>query len=433
MERVLASQVAGLVGQEVRLEGWVHQIRRLGKICFLLLRDRTGVVQIITDPRLVPEDLTRESVVKILGRVKSEPQAPGGVEVELKELGIISRSIAPLPFEVNRSLEKLNLKLDRILNLRPFSLRHLQISPIFRVQAEIVNAFREFLHQKGFLEVHTPKIVSSGTEGGTALFPVQYFEKKAYLAQSPQFYKQMLVGAGFERVFEVGPVYRAEDHATTRHLNEYLSLDLELGFIDSHEDVMELEEEFLRYLLQVLKSRCGAELGSYKVEPPQIPSSSIPRLRFDEAKEVLRKLNKDLGPADDLDPEAEELLSRYSKEEFNSDFIFITHYPRSGRPFYTLPDPDSPGLTRSFDLLFRGLEVTTGSQRIHEYPQLVANIREFGMDPENFRFYLEIFQYGMPPHGGLAIGAERFTQQVLGLKNIREACLFPRDRFRLVP
>lgn len=432
MDRVLAGQVPKLAGQEVRLEGWVHQIRRLGKLSFLLLRDRTGVVQIIvTDPKLVPEDLTRESVVEILGRVKSEPQAPGGVEVELKGLKIISRSIAPLPFEVNRSLEKLNLKLDRILNQRPFSLRHPQISPIFRVQAEIVSAFREFLRQKEFLEVHTPKIVVSGTEGGTALFPVQYFEQRAYLAQSPQFYKQMLVGAGFERVFEVGPVYRAEDHATARHLNEYLSLDFELGFINSHEDVMQLEEEFLSYLRQTLKSRCGAELESYKVELPQIPS--IPRVRFDEARAILRKRGKDLEPADDLDPEAERVLSRYAKEEFESDFIFVTHYPRSGRPFYTMPDPDSPELTRSFDLLFRGLEVTTGSQRIHEYPQLVASIREFGMEPENFKFYLEIFQYGMPPHGGLAIGAERLTQQLLGLKNIREACLFPRDRFRLVP
>jgi nondiscriminating aspartyl-tRNA synthetase len=432
MERTLVNQVPGLIGQEVHLEGWVHQLRRLGKLNFLLLRDRTGVVQIVvSNPKLLPEDLSRESVIEVWGKVKSEPQAPGGVEVGLKELKVVVKSIAPLPFEVNRSLKKLNLKLDQLLSHRPFSLRHPEISPIFRVQAELVNAFREFLRQRDFLEIHTPKIVVSGTEGGTALFPVKYFEKEAYLAQSPQFYKQMLVGAGFERVFEVGPVYRAEDHATARHLNEYLSLDLELGFINSHEDVMDLEAEFLRYLIPLLKARCQAEFALYKVELPE--SSSIPRVRFDDAKEILCKLGKDLGPADDLDPEAERMIGRYVQDEFKSDFIFITHYPRSGRPFYTMPDPDSPGLSRSFDLIFRGLEVTTGSQRIHEYQQLISSIEEFGMDPENFKFYLEIFQYGMPPHGGLAIGAERLTQQLLGLKNIREACLFPRDRFRLAP
>lgn len=434
MERTLATQLRERIGARIRLLGWVHQLRHVGQISFLVLRDRTGICQAVTT---TPEkfhlnDLKRESIVELTGTVKPEPQAPQGCELELEGLKILIEPIAPLPFEVNRSRKKLNLKLDMILDHRAFALRNLELGAVFKVQAEIIRSFAEFLRQEGFLEVHTSKIVAAGTEGGTALFPIQYFEQPAYLAQSPQFYKQMLVGAGYERVFEVGFVYRAEDHATSRHINEYLSLDYEIGFIQSYRDVTALENRLLKRMVENLKKNCSAELQLLNAPLPEV--GEIPEIHFRDALAVLSKdYHRDTAKILDLDPEGERQLCDYARKTYNSEFIFVTHYPRKTRPFYTMWDPDDPEYTFGFDLLFRGLEVTTGSQRIHDYYQLVENIRHFGLNPENFSFYLEIFQFAVPPHGGLAIGAERLTQQFLGLSNIREASFFPRDRFRLTP
>lgn len=434
MERTLATQLPERIGARIRLLGWVHQLRHVGQISFLVLRDRSGICQAVTT---TPEkfhlnDLKRESIVELTGTVKPEPQARQGCELELEELKILIEPIAPLPFEVNRSRKKLNLKLDMILDHRAFALRNLELAAVFKVQAEIVRSFAEFLRQEGFLEVHTSKIVAAGTEGGTALFPIQYFDQPAYLAQSPQFYKQMLVGAGYERVFEVGFVYRAEDHATSRHINEYLSLDYEMGFIQSYRDVTALENRLLKRMVENLKKNCSAELQLLNAQLPEV--GQIPEIHFRDALAVLSKdYHRDTAKMLDLDPEGERQLCDYARKTYNSEFIFVTHYPRKTRPFYTMWDPDDPEYTFGFDLLFRGLEVTTGSQRIHDYYQLVENIRHFKLNPENFSFYLEIFQFAVPPHGGLAIGAERLTQQFLGLSNIREANLFPRDRFRLTP
>lgn len=434
MERTLAKELPNRIGQRVRLLGWAHHIRPVGKITFLLLRDRTGICQAVTtDPaKFHLNDVKRESIVEIVGTVKPEPQARQGCELELEELKVLIEPVAPLPFEVNRSKKKLNLKLDMILDHRAFALRNPEFGAVFKVQAEIVRTFAEFLRQEGFLEVHTSKIVAAGTEGGTALFPIQYFEQKAYLAQSPQFYKQMLVGAGYERVFEVGFVYRAEDHATSRHINEYLSLDYEMGFIQSYRDVTQLENRFLKQLVANLAKNCAEEIQLLGARLPEV--GEIPEIHFRDALEVLRKdYGRDTTGMLDLDPEGERQLCDYAQKTYNSELLFVTHYPRQTRPFYTMWDPADPNYTFGFDLLFRGLEVTTGSQRIHDYHQLVENIRHFGLNPEKFAFYLEIFQYAVPPHGGLAIGAERLTQQFLGLNNIREASFFPRDRFRLTP
>ncbi|MEO0068942.1 MAG: aspartate--tRNA(Asn) ligase [candidate division WOR-3 bacterium] len=434
MERTLARDLPQHIGERVRLLGWVHHIRKLGKICFVLLRDRSGITQAVTgEPeRFNLDQVQRESIVEVIGRVKPEPQARQGCELELEQIKVLIAPVAPLPFEVNRSKRKLNLKLDMILDHRAFSLRNPELGAVFRVQAEIVRSFRDFLRREGFLEVHTSKIVAAGTEGGTALFPIQYFEQKAYLAQSPQFYKQMLVGAGYERVFEVGFVYRAEDHATSRHINEYLSLDYEMGFIDSFEDVTRLEEQMLKEMVENLKKNCADELQLLQARLPEI--DRIPYIKFKDALEVLKKdFGRDVKDMLDLDPEAERQLCAYAERVYNSEFIFVTHYPRKTRPFYTMWDRDEPEYTFGFDLLFRGLEVTTGSQRIHDYNMLLENIRYFGLNPESFEFYLEIFKYAVPPHGGLAIGAERLTQQFLGLTNVREASFFPRDRFRLTP
>lgn len=434
MRRTLAADVPNHIGEEIRLLGWLHHVRALGNISFLIVRDRTGLAQgVVLDPaQLDVSSLKRESVVEVIGTVKAEPQAKKGAEVVVTTVKPLIEPIAELPFEVNRSRKKLNLKIDAVLDHRAFSLRNPEFAAPFRVQAEIVRTFVEHLRAQGFQQVHTSKIVKAGTEGGTALFPVKYFEETAYLAQSPQFYKQMLVGAGFERVFEVGFVYRAEDHATSRHINEYLSLDLEMGFIESYTDVMDMERGFLKALAENLGSRCAEDFALLGAELPEL--GEVPEVPLKEALKILaRDYHRDTAGMVDLDPEGERQMCDYALKQHGSEFVFISRYPRSARPFYTMPDPDDDESTLGFDLLFRGLEVTTGSQRIHDYQMLCDSIRRIGGDPKNFEFYLEIFRYAMPPHGGLAIGAERLTQQLLGLANVREASFFPRDRFRLTP
>ncbi len=431
MKRVLIRDLNKYLNKQVLIYGWVEGIRKLGKLKFFIIRDRSGQIQGVCDKEIENLDkLEKASVVKIFGKVKEETQAPKGIEILIEKVEILNLPKATLPFEYYRDLSLLNLKLDMLLDYRPLSLRNKKIGNIFRIQAGIIKIYREFMEKNDFLEVHTPKIVSSGTEGGSQLFKVEYFDRVAYLAQSPQFYKQMLVGAGFERVYEVGFVYRAEDHETSRHLNEYLSLDLEMGFIEDENDVMDLEVKFLKYLFRYLRKKYQEVLKEYNIELEEI--REIPRIPFYEGKEILKKeYNKEIL-GDDLTPEEERLLCEYSLNKYGTNFVFVTKFPRNIRPFYTMPD-NNPTYSRGFDLLYKGMEVTTGSQRIHDYDMLLESIKYFGYNPENFKFYLEIFKYGMPPHGGLAIGAERLTCQILNLKNIREASLFPRDRYRLVP
>ena len=434
MNRILAAELPGHIGKEVRMVGWLHHVRALGKISFVALRDRTGIAQgVILDPKqLDVTHLKKESIVELVGRVKEEKQARSGVEVEVLSITPMIEPVEEIPYEISRSLAKLNLKIDAILDHRAFCLRNPELASVFHVQAEIVRSFADFMRAEGFLEVHTSKIVKAGTEGGTALFPIRYFEEDAYLAQSPQFYKQMLVGAGYERVFEVGFVYRAEDHATSRHINEYLSLDFEMGFIESYRDVMDVERRMLARMVENLAVNCGQYLELRKAKLPEV--KDIPDISLTDALEILaRDYGRDVAGMTDLDPQGERDLSDYVIKTRGSEFVFVTRFPASGRPFYTMPDPEDAGYTLGFDLLFRGLEVTTGSQRIHDYNMLVENIRKFDMNPDDFRSYLEIFKYAMPPHGGLALGTERLTQQFLGLTNIREASFFPRDRFRLTP
>ncbi|MCS6936554.1 MAG: aspartate--tRNA(Asn) ligase [Candidatus Bipolaricaulota bacterium] len=432
MLRTLAAEVPHKLNEKVFLQGWVYHFRPIGKLCFLVLRDRSGTVQaVLYDRADVADHLREESVVELVGYVRRDERAPNGCEVLVSDLKILSTPVEPLPIQINRPRAAINVRLETLLEHRVLSLRHPEIGAIFKVQAELIHGFREFLIQEGFLEVHTPKIVASGTEGGTELFPVQYFERTAYLAQSPQFYKQMLVGAGFERVFEVGPVYRAEPHSTTRHLNEYISLDIEMGFIESEQDLLDLEARLLRHIFARVQERCAKELALYGATIPKIPEK-IPQIKLAEAQAILQqRFNKE--STGDLDPESERLLCRYAQEELGCELLFVTHYPRQKRPMYAMPDPQNPHLTRSFDLLYKGLEITTGGQRIHQYPMLVESIRGRGLDPANFEFYLEVFKSGMPPHGGFAIGAERLTMQLLNLSNVREASLFPRDRSRLTP
>lgn len=389
------------------------------------LRDRSGEIQGIINSKEIKDLPTKESCVTIKGLVKREEQAEKGLEILIKEIIVIERS-KELPFEVGRRRELLKLKIDTILDYRPLALRNPVIGGVFRIAALITKGFREFLEKEDFLEVHTSKIISQATEGGSSLFSVQYFDKKAFLTQSPQFYKQMLVGAGYERVYEIGFVYRAEDHDTSRHLNEYVSLDLEMGFIQDEHDIIDLEVSLLKHIWSRLTERQDL-LSLFGVKEISFPKE-IPRIEYEQALVLLGRKEKDT----DFTPEEEKRLSAYGKEKFDSDFLFVTKFPAGIRPFYTMPDKKL-GFSRSFDLLYKGIEVTTGSQRIHNPKMLKENMIKFGLNPEEFKFYLEIFNYGMPPHGGLAIGLERLTSALLGLTNIRSASLFPRDRKRLTP
>ena len=413
----------------VTVHGAVHLLRDMGGLAFLTLRMARGAVQCVCAPDVLPEGLCEECCVELSGAVRKEPRAPGGFEIAVESIAVLSRPAAPMPVSLGKGRLKLNL--DTELALRPAVLRHLRERSVFKVQEGLVRAFREHLTGEGFTEVHTPKIVHAGAEGGSNIFKLDYFGKKAYLAQSPQFYKQTMVGV-FERVFEVGPVFRAEKHATPRHLNEYTGLDFEMGYIDSFYDVIEMETGYLRHAIELLANEYDRELELLGVELPR--ADKIPCLRFDDAKRLAaEKYGYKIRDPYDLEPEEEIHIGQYAKEEFDSDFVFVTHYPSKKRPFYAMDDPDDPKYTLSFDLLFRGMEVTTGGQRVHGYAAQVAKMEERGMDPAEFESYLMIHKHGMPPHGGLGIGLERLTMKLCGLDNVRYASLFPRDRSRLEP
>lgn len=419
-------------GTEVKLEGAVHIIRDMGEVAFVILRKSEGLVQCVYEEGSVNfplKDLKEESAVAVTGTVKKEDRAPGGVEVRLQTITVLSEPTEPMPLAVNKW--KMNTSLEAMLNMRPIALRNVRERAKFRIQEGVVRAFRDFLHSQGFTEIHTPKIGAKGAEGGANIFKLEYFHRPAVLAQSPQFYKQMLVGV-FDRVFEVGPVFRAEKHNTKRHLNEYTSLDFEMGYIEDYTDIMAMETGFLQYAMKLLKENYGKELEILKVQLPD--ASKIPAVRFDVAKElVAKKYNRQIRNPFDLEPEEEALIGQYFKEEYDADFVFVTHYPSKKRPFYAMDDPEDTRFTLSFDLLFHGLEITTGGQRIHDYNALLKKIEDRGMETEGMEQYLDTFKYGMPPHGGLGIGLERLTMQLLGEENVREACLFPRDLNRLEP
>lgn len=413
----------------VTVHGAVHALRDMGGLVFLTLRMARGAVQCVCAPDLLPEGLCEECAVELSGNLREESRAPGGFEIAVETVTVLSRPAAPMPVSLGKGPLKLNL--DTELALRPAVLRHLRERAVFKVQEGLVRAFRDYLTGESFTEVHTPKIVHAGAEGGSNIFKLDYFGKKAYLAQSPQFYKQTMVGV-FERVFEVGPVFRAEKHATPRHLNEYTGLDFEMGYIDSFYDVIEMETGYLRRAMELLAKEYAGELELLGVELPG--ADKIPCLRFDDAKRLAaEKYGYKIRDPYDLEPEEEAHIGQYAKEEFGSDFVFVTHYPSKKRPFYAMDDPEDPRYTLSFDLLFRGMEVTTGGQRVHGYARQAAKMEDRGMDPAGFESYLMIHKHGMPPHGGLGIGLERLTMKLCGLDNVRCASLFPRDRSRLEP
>ncbi len=435
--RTLIEDAIGKEGQEVELSGFVAVRRDHGKIIFIDLRDRSGILQLVFIPKdkAVYEAATRlrsEWVVTVTGQINKRPEnmvnpaiSTGNHEMLVTGLEILSEA-QELPFEL--SAEDVNI--DTYLDYLPFGLRSIKAKAIFRIQAVIIEAFRHFLINEGFVEFQAPKLIGEDAEGGANSFNLEYFGHTAHLAQSPQLYKQIMVGV-FERVFAAGNVYRAEKHSTTRHLNEYTSLDFEMGFIKDHTDIMVMETRLLSFIMQELFKKCAGDFEKLKASIPSVPAE-IPQMKLREAQQILEKeYGATCVGEPDLEPQHERFLCEYSAKKWNSDFIFITHFPISKRPFYTHEDESDLGYAKGFDLLFRGVEITTGAQRIHNYEALVASMQKKKLNPEKFSFYLQAFKYGMPPHGGLGLGLERLTAKLLGLDNIKEATLFPRDINRI--
>ena len=433
METIRTTELSDYIGQRVTLTGWLHQMRALGGISFVILRDGWGTAQAVTEEpeRLAAlAGLQSETVLALTGTVVAEAQAPGGVELHDLGAEVITPVTDVLPFALNKRVLKVGL--DTFLDHATVGLRHPGQRALFRVGAGVMAAYREFLDGEGFTEIQSPKLVASATESGANVFPVDYFDQQAFLAQSPQFYKQIMVGV-FERVYEVGPVFRAEPHDTTRHTNEYVSLDAEMGFITDHFSVMGVLTRLLRHVLARLAERHAADLALLDVRLPAVPEA-IPHLHFRAAQQLIfERHGEDCRGEPDLAPQHERRLGAWAQETHGSEFLFVTGYPMVKRPFYTHPDPDDPTSSNSFDLLFRGTELVTGGQRLHRYADYLAALERAGLPTAPFAHYLEPMRYGMPPHGGFAIGLERFLMQLAGLPNIRAATLFPRDLHRLAP
>jgi nondiscriminating aspartyl-tRNA synthetase len=431
MERILNLETVKYVGKLVKVCGWVNSRRDHGGIVFLDFRDRTGILQIVASPDLA-KNIKEEYVLEIEGEVQKRPikmvnpeLETGEIEVKAKNIKILAEA-RPLPFD----LKDLKLSLPVLLDYRPLTLRNKKIKAIFQIEEEVVSTFRKTMKSLGFSEFQAQTIVPVATEGGAEVFHIDYFDKDAYLAQSPQLYKQILVGV-FERVFTITRAYRAEPSVTTRHITEYISLDAEMGFIKSWGELLDTCEIVIRNIFSEIEKNCQKELKMFGENLPKL-SKKIPRLKMREAQEIIfKRTGRDHRKEPDLEPEDEKEICDFSKEKYGSELIFITHYPAKKRPFYTFPDPEDPEYTLSFDLLCRGLEIVTGGQRINEYEKLVKNIKKWGNKVKDFRFYLQAFKYGMPPEGGFALGAERIVKQILGLGNIREASLFPRDMERI--
>jgi nondiscriminating aspartyl-tRNA synthetase len=438
VERIWSSEIGAHVGERVRLAGWLHRLRQLSNLSFLILRDAQGLAQIVVEaPALIERlgVLHAETVLSIEGRAVAEPQAPGGVEIHQPSVEVLSEAVAPPPFDMFRP--SLKAQLPTILDHAPLALRHPRQRALFKLASASMAGFRAALTARDFVEIQTPKIVGAATEGGANVFRLDYFGRPAYLSQSPQLYKQIMVGV-FERVFEVGPAFRAEPHDTPRHANEFVSLDVELGFIRDHYDVMEVLNRVLEGMLEAISKQAAdalAILGG-RGQPLGLPAvpAKIPALHFAEALDLFsRATGEDARGEPDLAPHHERWLGEWARREHGSDFLFVWGYPTAKRAFYTHPDPARPPYSRGFDLLFRGLELVSGGQRLHRYGDYQAVIRERGMSVESFEGYLEAFRHGMPPHGGFAIGLERWVARLVEAPNIRETTLFPRDLTRLTP
>ena len=412
--------------------GWVHEVRDLGGLAFFLIRDRTGIIQVTIPKKKTSEavlaaakQVSRESVVRVAGMVKAIDKAPGGRELVPDLFEIISLADSPLPLDV---VEKVPADLDTRLDARFLDARRPRVAAVFQIRSTVTHAINQYLHQEGFINITTPKIVAAATEGGTELFPIAYFDKEAFLNQSPQLYKQMMMAAGFEKVYEIGPIFRAEEHNTTKHLNEATSIDIEVSYAD-HLEVMRILEELIIKTYEYVRATCRDQLANLEIADFVIPNAPFPRLPYREAIEIAQKKMEDpITYGDDISPAAERAIGA----EMGGHY-FIVDWPSEIRPYYAMPYENDPTICKAFDLMHPRMELSSGAQRVHQHDLLVQQIKKKGLNPESFEFYLRPFRYGMPPHAGWGLGADRLVMTMLGLSNVREAVLFPRDMHRLVP
>jgi nondiscriminating aspartyl-tRNA synthetase len=412
--------------------GWVHEVRDLGGLAFFLIRDRTGIIQVTIPKKRASEavlaaakQVSRESVVRVAGMVKAIDKAPGGRELVPDVFEIISLADSPLPLDV---VEKVPADLDTRLDARFLDARRPRVAAVFQIRSAATYAINQYLHQEGFINITTPKIVAAATEGGTELFPIAYFDKEAFLNQSPQLYKQMMMAAGFEKVFEIGPIFRAEEHNTTKHLNEATSIDIEVSYAD-HLEVMRILEELIVKTYEYVRATCDDQLANLEIADFVIPRAPFPQLPYHEAIEIARKkIDDPIKYGDDISPAAERAIGA----EMGGHY-FIVDWPSEIRPYYAMPYENDPTICKAFDLMHPRMELSSGAQRVHQHDLLVQQIKKKGLNPESFEFYLRPFRYGMPPHAGWGLGTDRLIMTMLGLSNVREAVLFPRDMHRLVP
>jgi aspartyl-tRNA synthetase len=435
VKRTLIDELPGLIGERVRLRGWVHALRDQKRVQFIVLRDETGLAQVVLAKEDPPNELnervsalTVESAVTIVGKVAADERVNlSGLEVKLEELEVDSLAEPEVPIAVDSAL-------DKRIDWRYLDLRRPDRKLIFEVQTTAEQAMREFWRKERFIELHTPKLMGSASESGAELFKAEYFDRTAYLAQSPQFYKQMAMAAGFGKVFEVGPVFRANPSFTSRHDTEFTSVDVEISWIDSHDDVMSFEERWLAHVLAVVEDEHGEQISQTFDTALVVPEVPFPRITLDDAKELLREAGHEAPPAGhDLDPPSERALSAIVKERHGHEFAFVTDYPTSVRPFYHMRYPDRPTVTKSFDLLWRGIELTTGAQREHRYDKLLEQAQDKKVDVGPIQYYLDFFRFGAPPHGGFGFGLTRLLMQMLGQENVREVTFLYRGPHRLEP
>ncbi|SCG85492.1 aspartate--tRNA(Asn) ligase [Methanobacterium congolense] len=417
-------------GEEIVLMGWVHEIRDLGGIIFVLLRDRDGLIQITAPSKKVSPELfeeikklKKEGVLAVRGLVQESGKAPNGVEIIPEEIKLLNESKLPLPLDTTGNT---HAEIDTRLDSRFLDLRKHNVSAIFKIKSRMFHSIRNFLESRGYLEINTPKLVASATEGGTELFPITYFEREAFLGQSPQLYKQMMMGSGFDKVFEIAPIFRAEEHDTLRHLNEAISIDVETAFTDN-EDAMNILEELVCKAITDVKEHCEDALKTLEVEL-EVPETPFKRVTYDEVIDIVNSKGVAMRHGEDLSRAAEKALG-----EVMDDYYFITEWPTSIKPFYVMPGFEDPEKSCAFDLMYKDLEISSGAMRVHQHDLLLEKIKKQGLNPDSFSRYLAAFEYGMPPHAGWGLGAERFTMCLTGAKNIRETVLFPRDRRRLTP
>jgi nondiscriminating aspartyl-tRNA synthetase len=433
--RTLIAELPEKVGRQATIRGWVHAIRDQKRMQFVIVRDETGLAQVVLPKEEPPSELneavsalTVESAVTITGTAVADERVKlGGLELKLEALQVDSLAEPEVPIAPDSAL-------DKRIDWRYLDLRRPDRRLIFEVQTTVEHAMREYWRKERFIELHSPKLMGSASESGAELFRVDYFESAAYLAQSPQFYKQMAMAAGFGKVFEVGPVFRANPSFTSRHDTEFTSVDVEISWIDSHEDVMAFEERWLAHVLAAVKEKHGEQIASTFGVELVAPSVPFPKVTLEQAKELLREAGHEApGAGHDLDPPSERALSALIKERHGHEFTFVTDYPTTVRPFYHMRHPDDPTSTRSFDLLWRGIELTTGAQREHRYEQLLAQAEDKGVDVESIQYYLDFFRFGAPPHGGYGFGLTRLLMQMLGQENVREVTFLYRGPHRLTP